>query len=172
LERRQGESPTVDIVSFAPGHCFAIWRTFVLVVWRQAPTRDAVEELTRILKQHALRTANRMYLLGWITEGSGVPSTEAREALVRGVRTMEGRVAAYAFVFEGGGFGVAAKRAVMTAMTSLTGVARTTKVFGSTAAAAAWLSSLPMGTSAVQAQDIIEAEYRLRLTMEGRETSG
>jgi hypothetical protein len=120
---------------------FGAWKNVLVAIWAGQLTGASVERFTRAVNEMSERRPGLRSNVHVITEGTGLPTQEARAQLVASMRRHSGELACVAVVFCGSGFWASALRAAVTGMRFLAPRSFDFELFSTVDEACHWLSS-------------------------------
>ena len=132
-----------EVVHAEYAYCLARWRNVLILHWRTAPTASAIADIAhRAQALYAAHGQDGVAMLVRIVAGTSMPDAAARQANAELLARYGGAMRAQAIVVEDTGAIASIKRAVVTALLSVSGRGARTRFFGNADAGAAWLSGL------------------------------
>jgi hypothetical protein len=126
---------TVSDHHWSAGH----WGPMLIFVWRGVTSVERVTTVGRLTSEVAARCPNGVGVLVVLEPEASTPNEEARKLLASVMRDRSAVVKGLAYAVVGAGFGAAAVRAVIAGLSLLAREGYPTRVFSTTADAAAWL---------------------------------
>jgi hypothetical protein len=126
------------VLTVTDDHCIAIWRRFLVVVWRKDTTSPAVADFRAALTRLASET-HEVALLTVVEPNAPPPPSDVRDALAAVLAEFGKLIKFSAVAFEGTGFRAAMVRGVVTGLTLLARMPYPHKVFAGVPEAARWL---------------------------------
>jgi hypothetical protein len=106
----------------------------------KSPSAAEITIMQAHLFQVALQAPDGFGLLLVVPETGGPPDGKARELATEMFRSLKGRLKVFAGVLEGGGFGAAAKRSVLTMLGNVAMGSGTIRVFSAVPPGCDWLA--------------------------------
>jgi hypothetical protein len=123
-----------------PGHFYiGAWQNVVFVVWQAQATGPAVARLSRISHTMKAQHPERVTYVHIIQDRAGLPTTEARGALVTLMKELGEHIANAAVVVGGTGFWASTMRSTITGMRFIAPRAFELRLHGSVAEIVEWL---------------------------------
>jgi hypothetical protein len=119
-------------------HILGVWKSIVIVVWRNETTVSAIVELGNCLQDHSNLLGKPIGLFMVAERRAPLPTADSRKASADVLQVA--RLAFSALTFEGTGFRAAAVRGVVTGISMLAKQAFPHKAFATVEDAAAWAS--------------------------------
>src|SRR5689334_22983112 len=116
---RSSVDPAPEIVSLGPDHAIAVWKVFLLQIWRTGTPLEAAHKVRAAAKQLAAKRLGALATVVVVEPAASMPDADARKEIAGMVDDQAKRMVAAALVHEGRGFRAAAVRAVMTGMMSM-----------------------------------------------------
>ena len=136
-----GASPEVlSLLDSEPGRVYiGAWRNIVFVVWQAAATGPAVERLSRVSHTMKAQHPERVTYIHIIPDRAGLPTAEARSALITLMKELAQSIASAAVVVGGTGFWASTMRSTITGIRFLSPRAFELRLHASVAEIVEWL---------------------------------
>jgi hypothetical protein len=158
-------SPREELLLFdsQPGsYVFGAWKNVLIAVWAGQLGGTSVERFTKSVDAMSTRRPGLRSNVHVITQGTALPTQEARAALVSSMTRYSGELACVAVVFLGSGFWASALRAAVTGMRFMAPRSFDFELFSSVDEASQWLPTnhkLMTGVSLdpVELRDVLRA---------------
>jgi hypothetical protein len=143
-------------------HASATFRDVLLVIWRQAPTLAALDDVHEAARQLTEAAPDGIGVLG--VAQAGMPMIGAVERRRAGdlLKEFGAHIRALASVIEGSGFLAGTTRSVMTAITLMARPPSPVKIFATVAEAVAWQAPLVGARAAELAAATEELRRKMR----------
>jgi hypothetical protein len=141
---------------------FGAWKNVLIAVWAGQLGNASVERFTKAVDAMGARRPGLRSNVHVITEGTALPTQEARAALVASMTRHSSELACVAVVFCGSGFWASALRAAVTGMRFLAPRSFDFELFSSVDEASQWLPAnhkLMTGVSLdpIELRDVLRA---------------
>lgn len=128
------------VIEVEPGTCSAgAWANLTITRWQNRATGPAVERVARVSREIRAAYPNGISSVHLLCEGTGLPTPEGREGLMRLMNSQVEQLACVAIVIGGSGFWASAIRSMITGLRSMSSRAYELKLMGSIDEVAAWV---------------------------------
>ena len=118
---------------------FGAWENVLIAVWASQIDGACVERFTKAVDTMAARRPGLRSNVHVVTEGTALPTPEARAGLVASMKRHSGSLASVGVVFRGSGFWAGALRAAVTGMRFLSPRSFDFQLFGAVDEVVRWL---------------------------------
>jgi hypothetical protein len=139
-QKAKAEPPPLRLLEVEPGTCCAgAWANITVTTWQSRGTVPAIERVARVGSVIRSECRSGISSIHLIREGAGLPSPEARAALVKLMNTDVETLACVGIVVGGTGFWASAVRSLITGMRAVSPRSYQLKLVGNIPELAAWL---------------------------------